>query len=512
MSSLNSVLLEKSLRVVQEQSQEIQTIMEYIGQGICIFGEDLKLGDTFSQSFSKMFQILEDGDIDRILIQPSDLSSAKKDQMKVALDMSFGSSALNFLVNAHALPEEMVIEQNVYEVDWVAIENDSDEVDKIMLAIRDVTEIRALQKESDKFQREMKIINQLVNVPPLVFNRFFQKSTKYLKRSKDLLKSYEVSTESLGEIKRYLHTLKGDSAMLHLSQLSEAVHDSETAFIAVGSDGGAPISTADLNSIFAEMELVFREYEMMNDNKLNRKFYDNSTKQRSVVEQIKRTQKLGYVRDIPKDIRETMFGISNSLLKSSFETLQEVLDDYSEAVISLCEELGKPTPIIDIRIDRDLVLDPFCTEELKVSLTHMTRNTVDHGFDSSPNKGLLKIEVKSDQDFVTILYDDHGRGFDLNTLRKKSEKVGYSWETIDQLCMIIFLSGLSTKENVTKISGRGVGMDAVKRSIESLGGSIVFEFKEQVHEDLDRISFRWIIKLPSDYISVKEQHIQDLAS
>jgi two-component system, chemotaxis family, sensor kinase CheA len=122
-------------------------------------------------------------------------------------------------------------------------------------------------------------------------------------------------------------------------------------------------------------------------------------------------------------------------------------------------------------------------------LLHIIRNAVNHGIETpnireaagKPRKGLLRLTARRDKDNVVIDIEDDGAGIDTERLRKKAvEKDLMAPEaaaaaTKDDLIALLFEPGFSTAETITDISGRGVGLDVVKKTIESLKGTIKVE-------------------------------------
>ena len=132
----------------------------------------------------------------------------------------------------------------------------------------------------------------------------------------------------------------------------------------------------------------------------------------------------------------------------------------------------------------DIELDRAILDELQAPLVHMVRNAVDHGHDGDSNRvarGLsstmkLTLTATRDRDRVLLTLEDDGRGMDPNALRDRAVQKGLidraRAETLsDEAALeLICLPGFSTTEAVTETSGRGVGMDVVKASLEKLGG------------------------------------------
>ncbi len=137
-------------------------------------------------------------------------------------------------------------------------------------------------------------------------------------------------------------------------------------------------------------------------------------------------------------------------------------------------------------------LDKTMIEKLADPLIHLIRNSLDHGLESEQERiklekdptGVIKIEARSQADRVFITIEDDGRGIDVDkVVHKALEKQLINPDTADALSrdeklMLIFHPGLSTKDEISDLSGRGVGADAVKKTIEELGGKIFLKSRK----------------------------------
>lgn len=120
------------------------------------------------------------------------------------------------------------------------------------------------------------------------------------------------------------------------------------------------------------------------------------------------------------------------------------------------------------------------------SLVHLIRNSVSHGIESpedrikkgKPERGQVTLRAKNEKDSVIIEIEDDGNGIDAKVIGRKAVDKGiiteefYKRASDDDLIMMIFEPGFSNAEAITEVSGRGVGMDVVKRATESIGGNI----------------------------------------
>lgn len=134
----------------------------------------------------------------------------------------------------------------------------------------------------------------------------------------------------------------------------------------------------------------------------------------------------------------------------------------------------------------ELELDRSILDRLYDPLVHLVRNAVDHGLEApetrlaagKPEAGRLRIEAVREKDAIRIDVADDGAGLDLDALRTKAVAAGLLHEGLaddlpaEEIAELAFHPGLSTAKQVSDISGRGVGMDAVRATLESLGGSV----------------------------------------
>jgi two-component system chemotaxis sensor kinase CheA len=156
-------------------------------------------------------------------------------------------------------------------------------------------------------------------------------------------------------------------------------------------------------------------------------------------------------------------------------------------VRDLSRKLGKKVRLVqegeDTAADKDVI------EMLTEPLVHLVRNSLDHGIETpeqraaagKPEEATLLLRAAPDGDAVLVEIVDDGRGIDTDAVRRKAYERGLISEEAleslpdDEAAQLIFAPGFSTAEVISDVSGRGVGMDAVRSSIERLGGSVSME-------------------------------------
>ncbi len=164
--------------------------------------------------------------------------------------------------------------------------------------------------------------------------------------------------------------------------------------------------------------------------------------------------------------------------------LTRVTDQLPRTARQIAERLGKKVEV-EI-IGAELELDRSILDRLSEPLLHMVRNAVDHGIESidtrvgagKPDTGRITIEARRQKDDILIDVSDDGGGIDLEGVKRRAIDAGHLHPDLaddlpaEEIVPLIFRPGLSTAVEVSDVSGRGVGMDAVKATIESLGGSV----------------------------------------
>ncbi len=160
----------------------------------------------------------------------------------------------------------------------------------------------------------------------------------------------------------------------------------------------------------------------------------------------------------------------------------EVFQRFPRLVRDVCSDLGKEIDLTIVGAETEL--DKSMVEKLSDPLIHIVRNAIDHGIEASaervaagkPARGALKLNAFHQSGAIVIEVSDDGRGLNRQRILQKARDRGLiaadtrlSDKEIDEL---IFLPGFSTAEAVTDLSGRGVGMDVVRKNIDSLRGSI----------------------------------------
>lgn len=179
--------------------------------------------------------------------------------------------------------------------------------------------------------------------------------------------------------------------------------------------------------------------------------------------------------------------LQTSVMQTRMQPIKKVFGKFPRVVRDLARSLQKEISLEMQGEDTDL--DKNLVEALSDPLVHLVRNSVDHGIESpevreaagKSRSGTITLSAQQEGDHILLIIEDDGAGMDPDVLRRKAVEKGiYDQESADRLsnteCFnLIFAAGFSTKEQISDVSGRGVGMDVVKTKISQLNGQISIE-------------------------------------
>ncbi|MEN7430272.1 chemotaxis protein CheA [Chromobacterium sp. TRC.1.1.SA] len=176
--------------------------------------------------------------------------------------------------------------------------------------------------------------------------------------------------------------------------------------------------------------------------------------------------------------------LQNAVMKTRMQPIGRLFQKYPRLARDLARQLGKEVELV--LSGEETELDKTMIEDLNDPLVHLVRNAVDHGIESPEERiaagkkpqALVQLTAEQVGDHILIEITDDGKGMNPDALRRKAiEKGLIDQETANSLdekqCLqLIFLPGFSTKDQISSVSGRGVGMDVVRTNIQKLNGRI----------------------------------------
>ena len=184
---------------------------------------------------------------------------------------------------------------------------------------------------------------------------------------------------------------------------------------------------------------------------------------------------------LSEELRDSVLGIRMIPVGQTFGIFRRLVRDLSG-------ELGKKINLVTVGEETEL--DKSVLDKLKEPLVHIIRNCIDHGIETpdirkaagKDEAGTIKLSAEHSGGLVYITIQDDGKGIKREIIRKKAVERGLIDQddqlSDEKLYSLVFQSGFSTAESVSKVSGRGVGMDVVKKEIDNLQGNVILSSEE----------------------------------
>ncbi len=492
--------IEESTELVKLKAADIQAMLHYIPQGLLTVEASGLVHPEYSDHLRSILETdnIAGRPVMDLVFSDSGLGADALSQVEAALEASIGEDEMNFEFNAHLLPAEVELvtpagNRKILDLSWAPITSEEGVILRMMLCVRDVTELRALAQAASSQKRELEIIGQILAVQHEKFHAFVEGARAFLTENDSLIRAADgaaqaAHAETIGLLFRNMHTIKGNARTYGLSNLTDVVHQAEQAYDAVRS-GEAAWSASELLADAERARTVLEEYALINTAKLGRtgpgrrgdseKFLMVAREDvQAMLQRLEAAQSgdTGMLQDTVAEVHDTLQAVGT-------EPIAAILQGVTESLPGLAEELGKEPPQVVIT-DHGLVIRTQYAGPLRNAYMHMFRNALDHGIEKPLDRithgktaaGTIRLRAEMQDHQLVLVMSDDGKGLDLSRIRAKAVERGLAPDgaPVDDVAaaQLIFEPGFSTAAHVTEVSGRGVGMDAVRGFIEAEGGSI----------------------------------------
>ncbi|MBF0350974.1 MAG: Hpt domain-containing protein [SAR324 cluster bacterium] len=524
-------LVDERTKQLRQKTNDIVNIMENLPEGVLTVTPQRTIHHEYSAYLETILESNEiaDKDVMDVVFKGSNLDSNQWSTVETLFSSCIGEDRMNFEFNQHLMVTEIEKEFNgtrkVLELSWAPMCDEVGSIEKIMITIRDVTTLRELQKEASSQKRELEIIGQILGVTQEKFFEFIQSSRQFIDENKSLIeKTASKDTEVIQKLFRNMHTIKGNARTYGLIQLTNTVHETENEYDQLRKDPEKEWNPVSMLAQLQDTQNIIEEYARVNEQKLGRK----GAGRRGNVDRflmVKREQIAKAVELLEQadpanqdQLKNALHRIHMTLKVFGTDKIQNVLSGVIESIPSLAKELNKHVPEIIIN-DKNIFLHNQVFGVLRNTFMHIFRNSLDHGIETPEDRigkgkspeGHIRINVNMEDNRLVIRYKDDGRGLALHKIRQKAlERELIRQDNLPQpqeIANLIFHSGFSTAEKVTEVSGRGVGMDAVKNFVEEIGGKLEIQLTD-IKADSDFVAFQMMISLPEKFgVKVKESSI-----
>lgn len=455
---------------VQERTQELadanrmmKALMDSLGQGFFIFNQQGRSLDIATRACE---DILEKDPRGKDIWDVLNLNAKSTESFKKWMVTAF-AEMLPFEDLAPLAPSHFEHSANrSIQLNYHPLRSDENEIVGIVVVATDITELVQAQAQAQKEKANAQLVLKLVHNKKQ-FSMFYREAHEWVDKIKNQIHQKHMDTQ---ELFRSLHSLKGGAASFALMPVAEACHKAETILAQENiSDTKKQNQLSEacglIESAFSNFKLDFEE----------------------LLKSMEQGQ--GAIKEIPEDkliqFGERLLNHQPQLqhhfyFEFLFESLAPLIEPLNNPWAEVAGQLGKEVEPIEF-VNHHLPLWSQPYEPLLATLIHAVRNAADHGIEMPEERlakgksraGHLKFELLLQGNTVQWILSDDGAGINPTRIREKLKSQGKSnVESLSDQEVIqhIFDSQLSTKEQVSDISGRGVGMDAIQAEATRLGG------------------------------------------
>lgn len=509
---------------LKQKTADIQTMLQNIPQGILTVIDGNKIHPEYSAYLETVFETTDivGRSVMDLVFSNTNLGADALSQTEAIGGACIGEDVMNFEFNQHLMVGE--IEKTmpdgrikILDLSWSPITDDHDMIIRLMLCVRDVTELRQLAAEANEQKRELEIIGEILAVSQEKFHAFVVGSRRFIDENEQIiLQNPEISEFAIAKLFRNMHTIKGNGRTYGLQHLVNIVHNAEQSY----DDLRHPEREATWNqrTLFEELAGVrasVEHYARINEVTLGRQGAGrtgSNSEHYLMIDKKQLINSLHRLETVNTANLHELVAARNAVRKTlrliGTEPIQEILASEIESMAGLAAALGKEAPKVEID-DGGYVVHSQAGATLKNVFMHLLRNAMDHGLEQAderiakgkPAAGTIALEMDVVDGQLQISLGDDGRGLALAHIRRIAvdrELIGADDNLSDaEIAGLIMKAGFSTTDKVTDISGRGVGMDAVRAFIANENGSIQIVFcDDAVGAPFRR--FKTVILLPEN--------------
>lgn len=449
-----SAILEKQ---VEDRTRTIREILDHVATGFLLVDRT----GTILPGYSKSCH--------RLLSFDTELAGQKlwdalglDENERFSYELGFEQIIEDFFPEETALgqlQERVDLEGKVLRISGSVIRDDAQQIDKLLFTLSDITQQIEAERERETSRVLLEILRQR---DP--FEAFLQDTKVKIELGR---KAVALGDEHY--TRRVIHTIKGNAGSYGLTHVMQTCHDVESREV---------ITQEDLLEIEESLRGFLQEHHAV----LDIRYEDNRTQVYEIeATELQALESLARQSSDPQTSATILAWVKHARLCPASALLGPLDNFMTQIAQRLEKEIEFEVQGGDVLVDAELI------RPVVMSLTHLLRNAADHGiehaserFDKPPRGHIaLRFEDRGTAHHISVA--DDGRGIDTNQLAQCALANGIldvsevQQRTSEQLLELIYLDGLSTVSLATEISGRGVGMSAIRAEAERCGGHIEIE-------------------------------------
>lgn len=461
--------------------EKLQTLLNNSGEGFLAFNAQMIIDEGYSEECTHLFAEKLVGKAINLLLfpdQPIQQANFQKNMQRILQETdSFKQSLLLSL-----LPTEFKLQQKIIAASYKPLTNNT-----MMMKMVDITQAELLKQQLIDERKRLLFIVEVVSEPKEFFDLQQDYQTFIEHDYSAIVQQSTGIMDKIDLLYRKVHTFKGVFLQKALLHSPIALHQLETDLSRVKTQ--ADCSEAELAQLLITHDLAthFQHDLQYLHTALGEHYFDQKghiqVSEHALKDSIAFAKQL--ITELPLSA-DNIAWLIHKMQRLRFVDIKSLLASYPKTVQLLATRLQKQ--IAEFVIEGDSVLvDPDYFYGFSKSLIHLFRNVVDHGIETPEQReeadkaefGTVSCRISQQQQFITITIADDGAGINIPKLKHLCLTSGrYTQAQLDsfsdqQALMLIFEQGLSTANEVSLISGQGVGLAAVYDEVEKIQGSVI---------------------------------------
>jgi HPt (histidine-containing phosphotransfer) domain-containing protein len=449
-------------KIVQARTQELDAknrdmrlVLDHVDQGLLMVDRDGNLSAERSAAVERMVGVPEVGQrfadfLGRVAPTPAQMIELGLDELREAI--------MPPEVTLDQMPKRFASNGSTFALAYTPITSGA-EIEKLLVVVSDIT-AQCEKERLEAEQREMGLVVDRIIRDRAGLIEFMDEAAGQIAVAIDP----QSDTEAL---KRALHTLKGNSALFGMASLATLCHELED-HVAEMRERPTEQQRERLAARFERLQAQVAGF-LGGD---RRGLEIPSVEYQRMVEAVKQ--------------RASHEQLGNLLSAWSLEPTRRRLGRLGEQIERLADRLGKGPVVVDID-DGGLRLDAAGWRSFWASFVHLLRNAVDHGLEQpeerklrgKPAAGRVSLVTRIEGAELIVQIADDGKGIDWSAVAAKAAELGLPHASDKDLLEALFANGVSTKEQANEISGRGIGMGAIRSECAARSGRMEIESRKE---------------------------------
>lgn len=474
--------LEERNKLLRQENKKVSSLLNNMKQAVFAVRQD----GAIVAPVSKHSQILFGEDIVgknvfQLLFKDLDENSEKFSLLRSAFISVFGENDLQWVLMEDQFPETINIKINNFDrtlkIATQPMWDERERLEKIMFLIEDITELIELNKKLQQQQtisaKRTEVLQELTSISRKNIHIMIGKLIVICKKIDSLVSGIKyIDDNNYKLIFSDLHTIKGNARVLGLKQLAAKAHDTESFLTTIKNSHDEILhqqfieinlkSFFDFSSIYIDLYNDF----FVTENKIFNGYLNKDWLENKLIN-IKEKISLDVYNDI-------VHLLSHSKLDQKSE-----LEEFLRQIIkNTAQKCNKEVEFVFSSID--FLVDEVSFGIIENSLLHIIQNAIDHGIEEPQErlknnkkiKGRIEVKIEMENQNILVKIKDDGIGIDKEKLLIKAKSSGFTSSPGENVLSLIFKSGFSTKDKISEISGRGVGLDSVSIELSKINGKV----------------------------------------